>query len=156
MFTVEKSGTIDRPIAEVFAYIGDQTNGPQWQAGLVEVRRTSDGPPGIGTTHALVRTFMGRRMEATNEYVAYEPNNWIAFKSTSGPVPFEASYRLEATEGGTRVTSKIEMRPTGINRLLQPVMKASLKREMDAAVVELKHVLEARGLSSATSAPDPR
>lgn len=74
-----------------------------WQAGLVEVQRLTDGPPGIGTRHAVVRTFLGRRMEVTNEYVAYEPGKLVTFKSISGP-PLEASYFFEPAGTGTRIT----------------------------------------------------
>ena len=85
---------------------------------------------------------MGRRMAATNQYVAYEPNSFIAFKSTSGPVPFEASYRLEPAARGTKVTGTITMRPTGLMRLMQPLMVRSLKKETSAATSHLKIVLE--------------
>jgi uncharacterized protein YndB with AHSA1/START domain len=144
MINAERSIDIDRPIGEVFAFVGDQRNTPRWQAGLVAVRRTSDGPPAVGTTHALVRNFMGRRMEATNEYVAYEPDRIITFRTTSGPVPLEASYLFEPTTGGTRLTSRIKMQAAGLFGLLEPVIAAGLRREMKAALPALKALLEGR------------
>ena len=142
MIRVEKSGIIERPVEEVFAYIGDQTNTPQWQAGLVEVRRTTEGPIGVGTKHTFVRTFMGRRMEADNEYVAFEPNRRIAFKTTSGPVRVEASYVFEAVPAGTKVTSTVEMDASGFLSLAEPLIAAGLRREMKAAIPVLKDLLE--------------
>ena len=142
MIRVEKSGIIERPIEEVFAYIGDQTNTPQWQAGLVEVRRTTEGPIGVGTKHTFVRTFMRRRMEADNEYIAFEPNRRIAFKTTSGPVRVEASYVFEGVAEGTRVTSTVEMDASGFLSLAEPLIAAGLRREMKAAIPLLKDVLE--------------
>lgn len=143
MVIVEGTVVFARPIDEVFAYLGDQTNAHEWQAGIVEARRTTDGPPRVGATHSLVRTFMGRRMEATNVYTAYEPNKLIAFRSTSGPVPFEASYVLESTATGTKVTGRLVMRPAGLYRLMAPLMAAMLRRETTAAMVALKSRLEA-------------
>ena len=32
MITVDKSIIVDRPIKDVFAYVADQTNSPQWHA----------------------------------------------------------------------------------------------------------------------------
>ena len=142
MIRVEKSGIIERPIEEVFAYIGDQTNTPQWQAGLVEVRRTTEGPIGVGTKHTFVRTFMRRRMEADNEYIAFEPNRRIAFKTTSGPVRVEASYVFEGVAEGTRVTSTVEMDASGFLSLAEPLIAAGLRREMNAAIPVLKDLLE--------------
>ena len=142
MIRVEKSGIIERPVEEVFAYIGDQTNAPAWQSGLVEVRRTTEGPIGVGTKHTLARMFMGKRMEADNEYVAYEPNRRIAFKVTSGPMRAEASYLFEAVPEGTKVTSTIEMVTSGFLSLAEPLIAASLRREVKAAIPVLKDLLE--------------
>ena len=46
MVMVEEQIEIDRPAADVFAYMSDQTHGPLWQRELLEVRRTTDGPIG--------------------------------------------------------------------------------------------------------------
>ena len=72
-------------------------------------------------------------MEADNEYVAYEPNKRIAFRTTSGPVRLEASYLFEPSAAGTRLTSRIEMDASGLVSLAEPLIAAGLKREMKAA-----------------------
>jgi uncharacterized protein YndB with AHSA1/START domain len=144
MIEVEKSIIIHRPIEEVFAFVGDQRNAPQWQSGVLEVRRTTEGPLGIGTKHTFLRKFLGRKIEASNEYVEYEPNKKITFKSTSGPTPFEASYLFESTAEGTKLTSKIEMQPGGFFGLAEPLIAASLRREMEAGGGDLKDLLENR------------
>ena len=69
MIEVEQSITINRPVKEVFAFVADQRNAPRWQSGLLEVRRTTEGTLGVGTKHRFVRKFVGRRLEASNEYV---------------------------------------------------------------------------------------
>jgi len=132
MIKAEKSMVIKRPIEEVFAYVGDQTNTPRWQSGLVEVRRLTDGPPRVGTQHAFVRRFMGRKMEA--------------FRTITGPVALEASYLFEAVAGGTKLTSRIEMDASGLVRLAEPLIARSLKREMDAGFATLRGLLEERGV----------
>lgn len=144
MIKAEKTGVVDCPVDEVFAYIGDQRNAPKWQAGLIEVKRLTAGPPGVGTRHSFVRSFLGRRLEANNEYIAYEPGKLITFKSTSGPVPLEASYLFEAVAGGTKVTSRIEMDAKGLLSLAEPLIARGLRREMDAAFIAVKELLETR------------
>ena len=153
MIHAEKSMVIDRPIEEVFAFVGDQRNAPWWQSGLVDVKRLTDGPPGIGTRHTFVRSFMGRKLEANNEYIAYEPCKRITFKTTSGPIPLEASYLFESVGEGTNLTSTIEMHATGFVGLAEPLIARSLRREMDAAFVALKDLLEepAAAISKATT-----
>jgi len=150
MIKAEKRIVINRPVEEVFAYVGDQRNGPKWQSGLVEVRLMTDGPPGVGTRHTFVRNFMGRKMEAANEYIAYEPDKRITFKTTSGPVPLEASYLFESTAAGTKLTSKIDMQAAGLSRLVEPLIAAGLRREMRVALAKLKYLLEHRVVATSS------
>ena len=93
---------------------------------------------------ADVESLMSDFKEASNEYVAYEPNRKITFKSASGPVRFEASYLFESTAGGTKLTSRIEMQAAGLFGFAEPLIAASLRREMGAAFPALKDLLENR------------
>ena len=73
MIHLEKSTIVRRPSDEVFAFVADQTNAPRWQSGIVEVRRLTDGPPGVGSRHTFTRTLMCSRMAGENEFVSFEP-----------------------------------------------------------------------------------
>ena len=143
MKPAEQTIVIDRPVGEVFAFVTDQRNTPKWQAGLVEVRRLTDGPTGIGTRHVFVRNFLGRRMEGTNEYVAYQPDKLVTFRTISGP-PLEASYMFEPAGTGTRITSRVQLQGSGLFGLIEPVVAAGLRREMKAAFPALKALMESR------------
>ena len=142
MIKVEESTVVNRPIEEVFAFLADQTNAPRWQSGLLEVRRTTEGPLGVGTKHTAVRKFMGRRLEATNEYVVYEPNKEITFKGTANSAAFQHSYFTEYVAEGTKVISRMEMQSKGLFGLAEPLIVSSLRREFVANLGELKDLLE--------------
>lgn len=150
MIKVEESIVIKRPIEEVFAFLADQTNAPRWQSGLLEVRRTTDGPLGIGTKHTAVRKFMGRRVEASNEYVVYEPNKEVTFTGTANSADFKHSYITESTAEGTKVTSKMEMESKGLFGLAEPLITPSLRREFVASLGELKDMLESRAVAASS------
>jgi uncharacterized membrane protein len=144
VITVEKSVVIHRPAHDVFAYVSDQTNAPAWQGGLVEVRRTTDGAIGIGTRHTFVRTFMGRRMEGSNEYTRWEADKLVAFKAISGAVALVASYTVEpAGTDRAKLTSRLDLRPSGLLRLAEPLMAAVLRRDVERSLAALKGLLEA-------------
>lgn len=145
MIKVEKSIVIDRPAEAVFAYVSDHTNAPRWQRGLLEARRTTDGPIGVGTRYTFVRTLMGRRMELSNEFTQYEPNKLVAFKATSDWMAAQAWYLIEpAGTDRARITSGIEIRPAGLFRLAEPLIGASLSRDVEANLGDLKGLLEAK------------
>jgi uncharacterized membrane protein len=142
MIKNENSIVIDRPIEEVFAYVGDLENGLQWQSNLLDVRRTTEGPLGIGTQYTSVRKLMGRKMQDTVEFVAYEPNKGLTFRSTSRSMPMETSQRFESTAEGTRVTTVIELHPGGFMGLAEPLLAANLRRWMETHFGDLKDLLE--------------
>jgi uncharacterized protein YndB with AHSA1/START domain len=151
MIRVGRSIVIDRPAEVVFAFVSDQTNAPRWQRGLLEVRRTTDGPVGVGTRHTVVRTLLGRRLMLSNEYTRYEPNELVAFE-WSGTMPGQASYVVEPSGDRARLTSRIEMRPTGLLRVAEPLMAARLSRDVEANLRALKGVLEASARQCAARA----
>jgi uncharacterized protein YndB with AHSA1/START domain len=145
MITVEKTISIGRPTAAVFALVSDQTNAPRWQRGLTAVRRTTDGPIGVGTRHTFERTLMGRRMDGSNEYTRYEPNERVAF-TWSGPMPGQASYVVEAAGiDRTTLVARLEMQGHGLLRLAEPLLAAGLRRDVEANLETLKHLLESEG-----------
>ena len=142
MINEQGSVIIRRPVEEVFAYVSDLTHSAEWQAGLLEVRKLTDGPVGLGTRYAFVRRFMGRKVEAANEFVAYEPNRKVQFRIASGPMPGQGTYLFEATPDGTKLTSTVELEPGGLSRLAAPLIAASLRREIAAGLPVLKELLE--------------
>jgi uncharacterized membrane protein len=143
MIRVEKRVVIGRPAKDVFAYVSDQTNAPRWQRGLVEVRRMTDGPIGVGTRHTAVRAFMGRTLTLRNEYTQYEPDTLVVFEIL-GTMPGQASYTVEpAGTDRASLTSRIEMRASGLFRLAEPLIAAGLRRDVDANLGALKGLLEA-------------
>jgi uncharacterized protein YndB with AHSA1/START domain len=144
MLKEEASVIVDRPIEEVFAYVSDLRHCAEWQVGVAEVRKTSEGPLGIGTTFRFVREFLGRKMEATTEFVGYEPNTGCTFRAVSDSMPGESTYLFESTPTGTKVTSMVAMSPRGLARLATPLIAMGLRRGMESGLRELKDLLERR------------
>ena len=154
MIEAEGSVIIERPVEDVFAYVADQTNAPRWQAGLVEVRRTTGGPIGVGTRHTAVRSFMGQMLEVGNEYVTFEPNRVVAFTGASGPLTFRASYIVEATTEGARLTSTIAIQAGGVFDDPEVLTATELRRDIDANLATLKTLLERREERDGTGPED--
>ena len=60
MFSKTVSIVIRRPIDEVFAFVEDARNRPQWDDSVVSEELTSPGPIGVGTTVRTRLRSMGR------------------------------------------------------------------------------------------------
>jgi uncharacterized protein YndB with AHSA1/START domain len=141
---VESSILIDRPVEEVFAYVVDPNNTAQWAGPVVEAKKTSEGPVGLGTTSSRVSQLLGRTMEATYEISEYELNSHYADKMTSGPVPITSRISVAPVDGGTKVTIAGEIQAAGFFKLAEPIFARIAKRQVAADVQTLKELLEAQ------------
>ena len=146
MVRMETSIVINRPLEEVFAFTANFENQPKWQSRLLEVRKTSEGPIGVGTTWRLVAKFLGQRIEFEQECTEYEPNRTYAGKSTSGPFPIYGRQTYERVEGGTRLNVTGEVQPGGFFKLAEPLVMRLLKRMTKSDLANLKDLMEAHAL----------
>ena len=145
MARAEASLIINCPVGKVFAYLADISRGTEWQSELLEVNQTSNGPVGIGTTLREVRRLMGRKIETAFTVTEYEPDVSLGFKSTSGPIPMRASFSLDGSSNGTKVTMTVEAELTGVFKMTEPLVVHGAKKQMDADIAKLKELLEAEG-----------
>lgn len=139
---VETTVEISRPVAEVFAFVADQTNAPQWQGGLQAVRRLTDGPVGVGTEHEFVRRFAGRELASRNRFVSFEQGRYVAFQIPEGWLTGEGSYSTEPIPSGTLLTSRVRLQPRGVAALLDPLLARLLARDSRRDELRLKRLLE--------------
>lgn len=135
---------VHRPAADVFAFVSDHLNAPLWQRGLHEVRRTTDGPIGIGSEHVFVRRFAGRRIESRNRFVEFESDRYVAFEVPEGKMTGRASYLVEPIGADRcRVTSTMQFSIDGWMRVAEPLLARILERDSRRDEQALKRHLEA-------------
>jgi hypothetical protein len=144
---------IDRQPDDVFAFITDVGNNPQWQRGMREAHFTSGQPLRVGSTYAQVTSFMGRRIESRFEVIDYVPGRLVTGATTVSPVPITFSRIVTPARGGARVTAIVEGRPHGIFALASPIVRRMIGASLTRDYSNLKHLLEGR--SSLTAEPGP-
>ncbi|GAA1059130.1 SRPBCC family protein [Agromyces bracchium] len=149
MFTIESHVVIARAPEDVFRFVADQTNAPKWQSGLIEVRRLTPGPIGVGTEQAFVRRVAGRRFEARNRFVRFEPGRLVAFEINDGSISGDVEYRVEPHSAGTLLTCVMRMTTHGLTRLAEPILRRAIEREVRQSDPELVAILESEAESSA-------
>jgi uncharacterized protein YndB with AHSA1/START domain len=149
MITTRVTVYIDRPVAEVFAFVTDPANFPRWAGALVkESRQTSPGPVTVGTTFTQVNTLMGRRFVSEMRVATYDPPRRYEYITTSGPIRFAGHYTFAAVGDGTRFTSVDESQPSGWLRYLQPLLQPFAQRQIRVNLGRLKAVIESQPRSS--------
>ena len=141
MVKVEVSVMIDRPAEEVWTFMSDLSNVPKWDTSVSEVRQTSAGPLGVGSTcdykEKMANTTISMRV------TEYEPNRRLSFEHTSGPFKGSAlTYSLETIEGKTRMTRTDDLKLSGFYKLFGPLVVRRMKRGIAAGFGNLKRLLE--------------
>src|SRR5690349_6328051 len=100
MIDVQVSTVINRPVADVFAFVTNFENLPQWEMDFKSVRRLSATPSGVGTTYECVLKLPGQTATSIFEITEYVPNQWIAFEGgAAGPARPRGSYVFEPVAG---------------------------------------------------------
>jgi uncharacterized protein YndB with AHSA1/START domain len=142
VFTKRAAVQISRPPDEVFAFVSDARNRPLWDQSVDTEQLTSPEPIGVGSTVRTGLRSMGRDYVLTWEITEHEPPGRQTIESTSGPFPTTLAYQLSARDGGTLVEFSVTGRPTGILRLLQPLIARNTQKNLDRGFPRLKRLLE--------------
>lgn len=150
MFVRSVAVVIACPRDEVFAFVADARNRPRWDDSVDSEALTSPEPIGVGTTVRTRLSSMGRDYEIDWEVVEHEPPDRMTIESTSGPMPTTLAYRLVEGDGATSVHFSVTGRPTGLLRLLQPLIAHTTGRNLEKGFPRLKALLES-GAGSPTT-----
>jgi hypothetical protein len=142
MATFDESVVIHRPLEEVFAFVSNLENDPPWSS-ATEIRQTSDGPIGTGTTFRQRDRFLGRPVDLRLEVVAYETNHSITLSSASGLLSLEGTRIVEPlADTATRVTFKGRGHARGVLKFAEPLLAAVGHRRLRTQLRKLKELLE--------------
>jgi uncharacterized protein YndB with AHSA1/START domain len=139
--TFQNTVMIARPIEDVFAFLSDLENVPEWNYAIVETRKISEGPVGVGSTYRQVRSVPSRSEERL-EITAYDPPRQLEVRGQLGPFRSRLFYALNATPEGTRVTNTVEVELRGPGRLLGRVAVPRVRDAVAANLRKLKELLE--------------
>ncbi len=141
-FTIETE--IERPPAEVFAYVTDPGKLATWQTNTVSAVREDDGPLRVGSRLREVhRAPGGKELPSVVEVAELEPDRAFALRMVEGALPIHADIAFEpTTAGGTRMRFRAHGQPTGAMRLAQPLLRRTLRKQFAEQCATLKRVLE--------------
>jgi len=132
------------PVNQVFAFLADSKNLPDWQSNLIENEQLTEGPVRVGTNFREVRRTGPRQSEIQAEVTVYdEVNKRFGIKTITKP-EVTINYALESEAGGTRINYKFVMLTGGMMRLLEPLLAGSIKKDTDLDFQRLKRILESQ------------
>ena len=115
-----------------------------WDPTVISMRKTSDGPVGLGTTGVEERRFGRSRQKAAFKVTEFEPDRRFGWESTSGPAHQEADVTIEERPGGARLHVHVRLTPASMGtRLFMPLMRSMLDRNLRAHTEGMRRALDA-------------
>jgi uncharacterized protein YndB with AHSA1/START domain len=135
---------IDRPRAEVAAYVSDADNATAWYRNITSVRWETERPARVGSRIAFVARFLGRTIAYTYEVRELVPGERLVMSTSEGPFAMETTYAWrDEPGGGTRMTLRNRGEPSGFSGFAAPLMAGAMKRANTKDLALLKSILEA-------------
>ena len=144
MISINLNALILRPIREVFDFIANPANNPQWQYGLLESVQLSSGGMKVGTVFSSFGHFMGRRIQSDFEVTEFEANKIYGFETISGPIQLQTSYSFEVLDRGTNVIVSSLINPGRFFKLVDPIVARVARKQFKENLTTLKERLETR------------
>ena len=140
----EHQVSVDRPVAEVFAYMDDVSREHEWQPNIVEAYQEPPGPTAVGTQKRYVSQFMGRRVENTYLTTVFEPNKRVVYQTTSvSALRATVELRWRSVPSGTEVTIAVTGKARGpLSLVPRGVLERASRKELETSLGLLKQRLE--------------
>jgi uncharacterized protein YndB with AHSA1/START domain len=142
---------IDRPIEEVFAFLADGENDPKFSSRVLEIRKTTDGPPGVGTVYASTVKDAGVKTQREFRLTEFQPPTKIRWSETSknAVTAREGGYDLEpAGEGKTQLSFHNVLEGHGFGKLVAGFALRSARKGADDFARSIKQAVESEGAAA--------
>jgi len=142
MINIDLSILVEKPIKDVFAFIGNLDNMPKWNTTVMGVEQITPGDVGVGTKFKSVGKMLGRRIEGEMQVTAYEPDTKFGIQMNAGPALVNMTISFKTVGTGTEVSLNAQGNPGGLFKLAEPVMQGRVKSIMEENLTRLKSQLE--------------
>jgi len=140
----EATVVIDRPIEQVFDFLADGENDPKFSPRVLEIAKTTDRAPGVGTVYAS--TVKDARMKTHREFklTEFERPTRIRWAEISKNlvVATEGGYDLAAAGDGAQVTVFNVLEGHGLGVLLVGLALHAARRDADDFAHRIKMAVE--------------
>jgi hypothetical protein len=130
MTHAERTVTLNRPIAEVFAFLADGLNEAKWRSQVTSIRHVSGS--GVGAVYAqTMKGPAGRSIRGDFRFTRCDEPTRLDFEVIAGPARPTGSWVLRETgPASTEVTFAMDFKPRGLSALLTPIVSGQLKADV--------------------------
>jgi uncharacterized protein YndB with AHSA1/START domain len=141
----EGTAVIERPIEDVFAFLAEGTNDPKFSPRVLQIAKTTDGPPGVGTRFESTVKDAGMKTRREFELTEFQPPTKIrwAERSKNLVTATEGGYDLSTEATGTRLRVYNVLTGRGLGKLIAPLALRQARKGADDFANAIKRAVEA-------------
>ena len=142
----EASIEIDRPVAEVFAFLADGANDPKFSPRVQRIEKTTDGPTAVGTVYRSTVKDAGMTTRREFEITEFVPDSKIrwAERSKNLVTAAEGGYDFEpASDTRTRLRIYNVLQGHGFGKLITGFALAAARKDAPHFAERIKKAVEA-------------
>lgn len=148
---IEGEILINRSVDKVFDFVADERNEPRYNPRLLRAEQTSPGPIGIGTQFRAETKAIGGAVPMTIEFTGFERPRRIALATRLSTMDIRGALTFDPISGRTRMRWSWVLEPRGLFKLMTPMLASIGRRQEQIVWDNLKRVMEAGELNSATA-----
>jgi hypothetical protein len=143
----ERSIWIDRPPADVLAFLRDKHTHPQAPGSpVLLLEKTTPGPAGLGTCYReVVRFFPGFKGHILSRITRYEPPHVLEEEFAGAGMSGHLAYEFRAEASGTLLIQRQAIYYRGLLALLEPLLRLPLLPRIEQRLAAIKADLESPG-----------
>ena len=143
---IEETFFVNRPPDVVFDYVTNPSKLADWQTSKTSVEQLTDGAPRLGTrVRERTEGPGGKEFEQIVEFTEFDRPVRVRVHVVDGPYPVDGTWSFERDGAGTRVQFVAQGELRGALRLLQPVAKFLIARQMAGYHQNLRRNVEIAG-----------
>jgi uncharacterized protein YndB with AHSA1/START domain len=142
----EAKAEINRPVEEVFAYLAEGTNDPEFSPRVQKITKTPEGPTAVGTVFTSTVKDAGMKTGRTFRITEFEPPHRIRWTEVSKNLVTadQGGYDFESTGVGTsRVRIFNVLEGHGVGKLLVGLALGAARKDADGFGQRIKAAVEA-------------
>lgn len=144
---------VNRSAKETFDVIGTHIydNHPKWEAEVLQIRRLTPDPVGVGSRAVMIRREFGRTKEVEYVLTEFEPNRRIAAYHPDGGMEFNISFTITPIDADScTVQVDVQAQPQGLARILEPIMRRAMPKRGERIMSAMAEVIESASARTET------
>ena len=133
---------VARDAAATFDYVSEFEHTAEWDPGIAESRKLTDGPVRVGSEYDVVALFRGKRQRFRYRITELDEGRRIVLAGDGEKARSVDEIVVEPAGSGSRITYTAEITLKGLRRIAEPLLQPMVKQTGEDAVAGLKRTLD--------------